>query len=159
MTFYAIICFMFCMLLAVVDLDNLEYSANEKTRAAKAQPEYPSMEYRYLGKFMGHFNTVLRISIGDFNFDAVNKLPQFENLLYWFLWYVIVTVTCIVFLNFIIAEVSASYQIVKDSIDVLVMKEKATLIKEAEDMLLARFGRDRLAQWTTLFPKYIICRE
>lgn len=84
---------------------------------------------------------------------------MFENLLYWFLWYVVVTVTCIVFLNFIIAEVSASYQIVKDSIDILVMKEKATLIKEAEDMLLARFGRDRLHKWTHLFPRYIICRE
>ena len=102
------------------------------------------MEYRYLGKFMGHFCTVIRISIGDFNFDSVNKLPKFENLLYWFLWYVVVTVTCIVFLNFIIAEVSASYQIVKDSIDVLCMKEKATLIKEAEDMLRARFGTDRM---------------
>ena len=142
--FYAIICFMFCMLFAVIDLDNFEFSAKEKTRAEKAQPSYPAMEYRYLGKFMGHFCTVIRISIGDFQFDSVNKLPTFENLLYWFLWYVVVTVTCIVFLNFIIAEVSASYQIVKDSIDVLCMKEKATLVKEAEDMLLARFGKDRL---------------
>lgn len=157
--FYTIICFMFCMLFAVVDLDNFEFSAKEKTRAEKAQPSYPGFEYRYLGKFMGHFCTVIRMSIGDFNFESVNKMPQFETVLYWFLWYVIITVTLIVFLNFIIAEVSASYQIVKDSIDVLVMKEKATLVKEAEDMLLARFGKERLQRWTHLFPKYIVCRE
>lgn len=64
--FYAIICFMFCMLFAVVDLDNFEFSGNEKVRSEKAKPEYPAMEYRYLGKFMGHFCTVIRISIGDF---------------------------------------------------------------------------------------------
>lgn len=66
-------------------------------------------------------------------------------MLYWLLWYVVVTVTCIIFLNFIIAEVSASYQIVKDNIEVLCMKEKATLIKEAEEMLLARFGKERMS--------------
>ena len=99
--FYAIICFMFSMLFAVIDLDNFEFSENEKTRAEKAQPQYPAMEYRYLGKFLGHFCTVIRISIGDFQFDSVNKLPMFENVLYWFLWYVVVTVTCIIFLNFI----------------------------------------------------------
>lgn len=159
MLFYLVICFMFCMLLGVVDLDNFEFSDKEKTRAKKAGVEYPDMEYRFIGKFMGHFNTVIRISVGDFNFEAVNQMPQFENLLYWFLWYVILTVTCVVFLNFIIAEVSASYQIVKDSIDVLVMKEKATLVKEAEDMLQARFGKERLEKWTNIFPKYIVCRE
>jgi len=36
--FYAIICFMFSMLFAVIDLDNFEFSINEKTRAEKAQP-------------------------------------------------------------------------------------------------------------------------
>ena len=65
-------------------------------------------------------------------------------MLYWFLWYVVVTVTCIIFLNFIIAEVSASYQIVKDNIEVLCMKDKAKLIKEAEDMLIGRFGKNRM---------------
>ena len=31
--------------------------------------------------------------------------------------------------------------------------------QEAEEMLLARFGKERMQQWTHLFPKYIICRE
>lgn len=36
MIFYAVICFMFSMLFAVVDLDNFEFSEKEKTRQYKA---------------------------------------------------------------------------------------------------------------------------
>ena len=71
----------------------------------------------------------------------------------------VVGVTCIIFLNFIIAEVSNSYQTVKDRIDVLIYQERAMLISEAEDMLKARFGASKLKKWTHLFPKYIITRE
>ena len=71
----------------------------------------------------------------------------------------VVGVTCIIFLNFIIAEVSNSYQTVKDRIDVLIYQERAMLINEAEDMLKARFGVSKLREWTHLFPKYIISRE
>ena len=150
---------MFSLLLAVIDLDNFEYSDVEKTRSAKSEVSYPAMEYRYIGKFLSHFNTVIRMAVGDFNFDSSNKLTWKDQIIYWILWYIIVTITLIVFLNFIIAEVSASYQMVKDSIDVLCMKEKATLIQEAEQMLRARFGYKRLKNWTHLFPKYLICRE
>lgn len=102
---------------------------------------------------------VIRISIGDFQFDSSNALNDFENRLFWIIWMVIVLVTCIVFLNFIIAEVSASYQQVKDHIDVLVEQEKATLISESEDMLKARYGGEKLQEWTHFFPRYIITRE
>jgi len=43
--------------------------------------------------------------------------------------------TCVVFLNFIIAEVSSSYESVKSDINGLIMKERALLIKESEDMM------------------------
>jgi len=71
-------------------------------------------------------------------------MDNWNTCVYWVLWYIIVTITCIVFLNFIIAEVSASYQNVKDTLDVLVMKEKATLIHESEEMLKARFGKNQM---------------
>ena len=78
--------------------------------------------------------------------------------MYWFFWCLIVTVTSIVFLNFIIAEVGASYSNVKGQVDVFVMQERGTLINESEDMLRARFGTD-IVTWNHLFPKYIIARE
>jgi len=67
--FFGVICYMFSMLFAVVDLDNFEFSEIELVRAEKAKSSYPSMEYKYLGKFLGHFCTVVRLSIGDFQFD------------------------------------------------------------------------------------------
>jgi len=66
MIFFIVICYMFSMLLAIIDLDNFEFSEIESTRASKAKGTYPSMEYKYLGKFLGHFCTVIRLSIGDF---------------------------------------------------------------------------------------------
>ena len=61
----------------------------------------------------------------------------------------------LIFLNFIIAEVSNSYQIVKDSIDALIYKERASLIREVEVIL-----PDSAKQTDkTKFPTYIIVRE
>jgi hypothetical protein len=41
----------------------------------------------------------------------------------------------LIFLNFIIAEVSATYERVKDQIEALIYKERASLIAEAEDII------------------------
>ena len=80
--------------------------------------------------------TVLRISLGDFNFEAPTLLDSFDNILFWIIWVVIVIMTCIIFLNFIIAEVSSSYESVKHDVIGLILKERASLIKESEDMML-----------------------
>ena len=69
-------------------------------------------------------------------------------------WLVIVVMTCIVFLNFIIAEVSSSYGNVKEDLNGLIQRERATLIKESEDMLPKMKKSDM-----KLFPKYLISRE
>jgi hypothetical protein len=48
-----------------------------------------------------------------------------ENYLYWILWFVVCVLTNIIFLNFIIAEASASYENVKKNLDALIFKERA----------------------------------
>jgi hypothetical protein len=60
-------------------------------------------------KFVGRFIAILRISIGDLNFDASTYLDPLHNTCYWIVLIMTIVVTAIVFLNFIIAEVSASY--------------------------------------------------
>ena len=73
--------------------------------------------------------------------------------MYWFAFVLIVLITCIVFLNFIIAEASASYENVQEKLDAYILSEKASLIEEAELMLFDSCkNRER-------FPKYIIIRE
>jgi hypothetical protein len=51
--------------------------------------------------------------MGDYEFDGANELTPEENWIYWFCWLIIVVVTNIVFLNFIIAEASNTYEKVK----------------------------------------------
>jgi len=106
-----------------------------------------------IGPFWGSLASTLRVSLGDFDFAASIHLDELENQLYWVIWLLVVIMTCIVFLNFIIAEASASYQSVKDRLEAMINKEKGSLIAEAETILCKGVKTDQL------FPKYIIIRE
>ena len=57
------------------------------------------------------------------------------------------------FLNFIIAEASYSYENVSEKLDAYILSEKASLIEEAE-LMLFESCKDKQN-----FPKYIIIRE
>ena len=61
--------------------------------------------------------------------------------------------TCIIFLNFIIAEASNSYGEVKAKINHMVNKNKASLCAEADSVMPSRYKGD---QW---FPKYLVIRQ
>jgi hypothetical protein len=93
------------------------------------------------------------MALGDFDFDASYYLSDAENWLYWVTWFQVVVITCIIFLNFIIAEASNSYQIVKDNLTPLVNKSKAALIMEAEQIIPDANKNENL------FPRYVIIRR
>lgn len=120
----------------------------------KAKKSFPGVEYQYISQTLRQTITILRTSLGDFDFAESIYLPPFENRFYWFTWVMIVMMTCVVFLNFIIAEVSSSYQIVSDHINGLIEKERTILIEEAEDMMISKWKKNK-----TIFPKYLIMRE
>lgn len=73
----------------------------------------PNVEYEKIGLLFGYILSTLRLSLGDFDFGASIYLTTEENILYWIIWFIVILLTCIVFLNFIIAEASASYENVK----------------------------------------------
>ena len=81
-----------------------------------------------VGLFVGNLLTTLRMSMGDFGFDSAILLDPAENVIYWFTWLLIVLITCIIFLNFISAEASASYEKVSADLDAFILSEKAALI-------------------------------
>lgn len=112
----------------------------------------PNEEYDIIGPFAGFIISSFRASLGDFDFEAQQYLTTGENYLYWFIWILMIVILTIVFLNFIIAETSASYEKVKSRLDAMIFKEKASMISEAEGML---FEDSRNA---ANFPKYIIIR-
>ena len=92
------------------------------------------------------------MSLGDFDFEASMYLTAGENYLYWLYWFSVVLFTCIIFLNFIIAETSSSYQKVKKTVEALVNKGRASLISEAEDIYFD-FLKDEL-----MLPRYLVSR-
>jgi len=158
MLFFFILLYMFAIIFSILDLGNYEFSDDADVRGIVNLSSFSGQEYVKINKFFAHIITVYRISLGDFDFGQSTVLDDFQNGVFWFFWCLIVTVTCIVFLNFIIAEVGASYTNVKEQVDVFVLQERGGLINESEDMLRARFGSD-IVKWNHLFPRYLIIRE
>jgi len=76
--------------------------------------------------------------MGDYDFEGANYLGRELNYIYWLVWFLSIVITCIIFLNFIIAEASASYTKVKDNLDEMVFNERSSLIVESENMLPKR---------------------
>lgn len=158
--FYFILVGLFSMIFSVLGTANEKIEGSFKKHYDRIQlaadPNtitlYTGSEYKMIGKIMGNFFTTLRLSLGDFDFDASTFMQTRENFLYWVVWFIMVIMTCIVFLNFIIAEASASYSTVKDRLEAMVTLEKASLCAEAEVMILHKLKDDKR------FPKYIIIR-
>lgn len=115
----------------------------------------PAAEYRHLHPQAAHLLNCLRISVGDFNFEMLDQLTLGERVLFWCIWLVVFLFGCLIFLNFIIAEVSNSYQKVQDKIDRLVYRERAVMVKEVEDFL----SEESKASNKKQFPKYLVVRE
>lgn len=128
-----------------------------------------SPEYRYIGHYAANIFTTLRLSLGDFDFGVLEDdevtvdddgnvthvpLNDKQHILFWCTWLMMVLFSALIFLNFIIAEVSNSYANVKADIDALIYKERAGLINEAEDIMpRATVENDKYK-----FPKYIVVR-
>jgi hypothetical protein len=122
--FYGILTVLFSLLLGIIGLGNRHvdgpfkdaYGTDVEAEALAADEEfsYPGVEYEVVGLFVGNIISTLRMSLGDFGFDAAIELDQAENYVYWIMWVLIILITCIIFLNFIIAEASASYEKVSE---------------------------------------------
>lgn len=66
--------------------------------------------YNGVGLHIGEWIWTIRMSLGDFSaIKSSTSLQAAENWMFWFSWGLIVIVTCVIFLNFIVAEASASY--------------------------------------------------
>lgn len=91
-------------------------------------------EYKYIGAFLGNWINTLKMAFADFNLSViVQEDPLYEldtamHYVFWFIWFICVIFSALILCNFIIAEVCNSYGKVKDNLDALIYKERATLI-------------------------------
>ena len=136
--FYVILVWILSLIFQTLELGNYNGHPDEEMQEIGTEDGRPNHEYHSLPKFMVQFFTVIRFTLANFYFEHAIHLDSFENTIFWFVWLVVVLMTCIVFLNFIIAEVSASYTNTMESLHTLFLKERTQLIKEAEDMLPQR---------------------
>lgn len=74
-----------------------------------------SEEYLKIGPAWANIFATLRLSLGDFDFSLIDMQELYwMHVLFWVVWILMVFFSSLVFLNFIIAEVSNSYQKCKD---------------------------------------------
>lgn len=109
MLFYLILIFISAQMFCVIGLGN-KYDVVDGSQKAVDETEY-----KYIGLHLGTIISTLRVSIGDFYvIDVSADLEPAESWMFWISWVFIMGALCIVFLNFIVAEASASYQNVVD---------------------------------------------
>jgi hypothetical protein len=68
-----------------------------------------SKNYIFLPHIMGNFFDSLRCSIGNFEVIKRVKNETESSVLFWLCWTIIVVVQVMIFMNFIIADTTASY--------------------------------------------------
>ena len=102
---------------------------------------------------IANFLQTLRIALGDFDFSASVLLRDDLNILYWWIWFTIVIMACLIFLNYVIAEASASYNQVSEKLQAYIQKEKLDLVDEFERMSPKFFKNNQR------MPRYIITRQ
>lgn len=83
----------------------------------------------------GNFIESLRISAADFN--VINRMDQEnspDSVIYIFFvcWFILLVFLAIVFMNFIIAEASASYMKINEKLSESILLDRCKLINEAE---------------------------
>lgn len=150
MLFYGILMFMFSLIIGVLGLSNFTRDPELVKGMGKSRP---GIEYQHIGFLIGNMIHVVRISIGDNDFSGSIFLDANINIIFWIVWLLIVFIMCIIFLNFIIAEASASYEKVCSNIDYFLLFQKVNLIYESEEMMpQSQRTRER-------FPKYIVARD
>ena len=104
MVFFSILVLMFSLVFDVVSVNHAK-------------------EYSHITPFLGNIFTTLRLALGDFDFRVLEPLEneqfalnQRQHIIFWSMWLIMVIFSSMIFLNFIIAEVSNSYRKVKVNI-------------------------------------------
>ena len=146
LTFYFILVMLFSLMYGVLGLGNYKLYGAFRTNfdlnfdkpgvPAELSDSAPGVEYKKIGLFFGNILQTVRISMGDFGaIAAADYLTAEENYLFWFIWLLTAVITCIIFLNFIVAEASASYTEVSEQLENYIQQQRASLVAEAEGLL------------------------
>ncbi|CDW78457.1 wd-40 repeat protein [Stylonychia lemnae] len=110
-------------------------------------------EYNGVNK-LAYFLMAFRISSGDFNVDNYHSQGDLLVIFSWIIWLLAVIILNIVFMNFIIAVISESYERVMQKLVAESYKVKANMIVEREQL----FSSKELEKQEN-FPNFIVVRR
>ncbi|CDW87575.1 UNKNOWN [Stylonychia lemnae] len=113
----------------------------------------PIDEYEGVNAF-GYYLMIFRISAGDFSTDNYKDQSQYLVIITWIVWIIAVISLNIIFMNFIIAVISESYEKVMQKIVAESYKVKTQMIRERE-----QFFRSTDLVNDKYFPKYLVIRR
>ena len=166
MTFYFILCILFSLWYSVVGVGNYklrgkfrdDFNKNQNDQDWDVDPEMaegtPGMEYEKVGLFVGNIIIVCRISMGDFAIiEPSDYLTPAENYVFWIIWTITCIVTCIIFLNFIVAEAGETYNVVSEELENYIQQQRADLVSEAESLI------PNSIKSANKYPKFIVVRK
>jgi len=167
MTFYLILVLLLSLMLGVLGVGNYKLdgafrdafwlNTDEDGNAVEPflSPDAPGYEYLQVGMFFGNLFNIMRISMGDFPIIEIVEYTNsdIENYTFWFIWLITCIMTCIIFLNFIVAEAGNSYNEVSEQLENIVQMTRADMVAEAESLLPGCF------KFESGYPKYIIIRK
>jgi hypothetical protein len=124
------------------------------TREVGIDMSGPAKYYHAIGLHLGQFFWAFRTSLGDFHMILASKsLNSIDNYIFWITWIILIVLTCVIFLNFVVCEASASYNHVKESLNLVIIQAQANLIAESESMSMNRFRN------SDKYPKFYIVRR
>lgn len=158
LVFYIFLLLMYGQTLAVLGVGNINRTGLFQDRYGNREhldEPYPGEEYHGIGQMAGYFLWAMRISLGDYDtvVEASQYLESADNYIFWLLWLQLVIITCVIFLNIIVAEAIASYKKVMVTLQSVILKEKSELIDECEKMAFKRYKS------AEKYPKYLITRD
>ena len=127
--FYGILVGMFSLAIGVIGNGNPHPDINPGLALAKAVAilegdGYLGIEYLEMHRLLANFVDTLKLSMGDFGSVITGSadLNSEDNKIFWLVFLMVFILTCVIFLNFIIAEASASYEKVSAELDSYISK-------------------------------------
>lgn len=122
MTFYFIQCILFSLMLGVLGVGNPALEGKLRATFVDENGELkdfpPGYEYYQIGYLVGNFFNVMRLSMGDTSvLGGMEYMTPGEQIMLWIVLLLAIAVNCIVFMNFIVAQASATYANVSEQLE------------------------------------------
>ncbi|CDW88934.1 wd-40 repeat protein [Stylonychia lemnae] len=105
----------------------------------------------------GYFTSTIKLSLGDFEVEHYSEQKRYLVIFTWIIWMMAVIILNVIFMNFIIAVISSSYEEIMTNITAQSYKVKAQMIYESELHLFR--GHKPSQPDPQNFPRYIFVRK